>query len=180
MNSNSAPAQIARAPNEEKIRKFPRVENLTDASFSGFLCVVCLPLWIINLSIPPLLSSSSYPIFRGAPSDDCPDGDPIASPKLWPPLLELTGVAFSRLLCSTLPFDATLTQLNCSSPRATGLSKKWWRVALKLVCTQSLFSRRIDRTAYQFEKLCAAPSGFWFGQVLFILDSISPLWENVT
>lgn len=30
--------------------------------------------------------SSSYPILRDAPSDGCPDEDPIVSPELWPPL----------------------------------------------------------------------------------------------
>lgn len=60
-NPNSAPAQIARAPNRGKIRKFSRVQTLTGASFSQFFicdyihCAVCLPLWIVNLSLSPLL-----------------------------------------------------------------------------------------------------------------------------
>lgn len=74
MNSKSAASQIARAPNGEKIRKFPRVQNLTGATlFQVFACdytryVVCLPLRIINLSFSPFtLYSSSYPILRGNP-----------------------------------------------------------------------------------------------------------------
>lgn len=54
----------------------------------------------------------------------------------------------------------------------TSLGEKWWRVALKPVCIQSLFGGRIGRRAYQVEELCAALCGFWFGRVLFILDSI--------
>lgn len=147
MNSKSAPSQIARAPNGEKIRKFPRVQNLTGASFFKVFtcdytrCVVCLPLWIIDLSFSPFtLYSPSYPILRGSPSGDCPDEDPIASPKLWPPLRAYRGGS-SRLHS----FDALMPHsfsFECSSERNGGV----WLLDR---CTLSwLFSGRIDRTTY--------------------------------
>lgn len=93
VNPNSAPAQIARAPNRGKIRNSHESRLLQVPLFSSFFficdyihCGVCLPLQIFNLSFPPLLYSSSSPILRDTLSEGCSDEDPIASPELWPPL----------------------------------------------------------------------------------------------
>jgi hypothetical protein len=163
VNSKSAPSQIARAPNGEKIRKFSRVQNLTGTSFFSKIftcdytrCVVCLPIWIISLFISPFaLYSSSYPILRGTPSGDCPDEDAIASPKLWPPLRAYRGGP-SRLHF----FDARC--LLMLHPYSSGVYRKEMVACGSWTGVHSVGYLAAELTVlhtYQFEELCSALGG---------------------
>lgn len=111
---------------------------ITLAALSAFLygSLICffLPLLSILLHIP------SYAV---TPSGDCPDEDPIASPKLWPPLRAYRGGS-SRLhsfdaRCFLMPHSFSF---ECSSERNGGV----WLLVRCTLCW--LFSGRIDRATY--------------------------------